>query len=288
MVDFKELEKLLKELPAEKFEAMFFPTLENLNKFVELTEYKKEQEMTINSIEDSKIKFEIMKKFFNKLKTEGLHDPMIDKLHDDASHLWKKIVNSTNPTFEKFRNNKNLEDIEKRMDLLCRSYASFYERTCKLYFKPLSRIIKNNESKTCGKAIKNIFTYEPETARVLEPFIPQIRNSINHSEYHYDYTDNVIIFEDEKKPPMGMPLTSLENACKMMIVNELCITVAHDHFKIPLWNLIINDSNDVIKYCSILQIDHDELLRNYLSRGISLFQIKWMLEQIIDKKNQII
>jgi len=70
-----------------------------------------------------------------------------------------------------------------------------------------------------------------------------------------------------------------------MVESELAISAAHVSFKIPFHKTIIEDSEITSQYCKILGIDYDEFMKEFISKGYSIFQLKLALEKIIKTKN---
>jgi len=277
--------RLLDDLSKEDYEKALFPTRSNWSDFEKLVDWLRWKRSIVNQHEDSKKKCEIMINFFSKLEADHLYDPVFeDLIGEDHFEETKKINISTEITMDNFRSGIESPDIKRKLDSICRMYAVTYERTCKLHFKPLAARILKKEVNSCGLAIQQIKAYDSATELVLDPFIPQVRNSIDHTDWYYDKQRDLVIFEDRDKPPLGFTVSEFQNLSHFAMISDVCISAARDSFKEPLWKAIIVDSKKVVKYCDILGIDHDALLEKYLLRGYSLFEVLWRLEQKLKQK----
>lgn len=273
-----KLSKLLKDNSEEEYERALFPSRENWPEFERLVQYNLSVMELVKQHEDSEKRFEIMKSMITKLKNERRYDPMFDDLKPDSHKEAKKAAN-VGPSLENFRANRGSKDIEKQIDSLCQMYAFSYEKACRAYIRPLAQFTVKNKLESCGSAIRAMIAYEAETAFVLEPFNSQIRNSIDHHDWYYDHSKKAIIFEDRGKDPIEMDVDTLRIICEFQMLSHVCMSAAINHFKVPLWKGILVESKKVVKYCDMLKIDHDALLRKYLPIGYSLVQINMLLEK---------
>lgn len=268
----------------EEFEMFMFPKKESFENFKQLIEHERNNRDLFMKYDIAKIKIQIMTNFFRRLEREKIYDIAFDKLHEDRYKLTKKIdrgnnvVNGLTQIWDKKITDSDIETI-------CHAYAQCYERFCKRYLKPLSsKIAKRNITK-CGTSIDIITKYEPETEKVIKPcMIPQIRNSINHSDYDYDQKTNLISFEDENKPVIEITPEHLKIIIHLTMENEMCFSIAEFQTKEPLLKAIIIESEKCQKMCKVLGMDFDKLMIKYLGKGVSLFEVNWKLEQFIKRK----
>ena len=276
----EKISKIIDKGTQLEFEAEMFPTQEGMIQFEELTKILQNKITLASKFHNTRKKFEIMKKFFQKLMDEKLYDPRFDKLHDNAFLTTKKIGRGRE-LFRKLAKDWESNESPELVDDLCTAYADQYERTCKRYLKPLAeKIIKKKQNK-CSICIQIISKYDENTKSVLETFVPQIRNSVDHKDYFFDEKKKVIVFEDENKPPLEISIRKLKGLIHFSMENEMCISSAEDSIKIPLWKAIIADSRKALKLCKILDVNYDNLLSYYIKRGYSIFEITWSLEQLV-------
>ena len=95
---------------------------------------------------------------------------------------------------ESTKNLSELKDKNNKIQSICELYANSYERACRLYFKPLAQAISGRKINACALCIQTIKDYYPESDFVLHPFIPQIRNSIDHVDYYKKPKENLVVF----------------------------------------------------------------------------------------------
>ena len=235
----------------------------------------------VNGIPDSKKRIEIMKKFFNKLESDKLSNFNDTEITKDEFINTKKIVQGSEIPFQNFKKYEKSVDLELSIDALCKMYAHAYERVCNLYFKPLANKITKKMINSCGACIDEIIKYDQATEFVLEPFIPQIRNSINHNNYYFDNKKNVLVFEDGKKTPINITLEQLRTACQLQIVSEVCIASAEFSLKLPTWKTSQYYFNKTEEFCRILQLHFKRLAVTCLTNGVNILQLHNVLEKMV-------
>ena len=274
----KKIDELMNE-GKEEFENAFFPSLDSTIDFELLVKEIQKKLDDFNQYESCKRDIGIVKQLFKKLKEERGFDIVYNRLHNERFYLTKKI-DQGNISFEGLSEKWDTGEtipVEK----LCNAYAYSFERFCKLYLRPIASIIQKQEVRKCGKALEFIQEFFPEIKPILKYVIPQIRNSIDHTDYYEDKRNNSIIFDDEKKLPLELSYDQFKNCIHWIVNEELIFSCAEDELKIPLYKTIVEDTKKVKKYCSILQIDFNCLLQFYLKRGKSIFELAWILEKII-------
>ena len=271
---------MLKTFSKEQFQQAMFPTLETMKIFKDLVEYNQHKIETITSYSQGQQKFNAAKNFILKLKEECNFDLVFDNLYDDQYTITQKIGSHKFPNniVEKIDSGEHIE-----YQKLCDEYGKQYERMCKRYFKPLILII-SSQKKSCGKCIEELKKFDPKLEQILKPFISHIRNSINHSDFYKDIHKNIIIFEDENKPIIEKTEEDMKLLLKQMVESELAMSAAESYVKTPFHKVIIEDSEKVLEYCKILGMDYTELLKEFVSQGYSIFQLKFALERIINEK----
>jgi len=279
----EKISKIIDKGTQFEFETEMFPTKKGMDEFEELVKFIQRGIRLLNEFPNTRKKLGIMEKFFQKLLKEKIYDPRFDKLHENAFIMTKKIGRGR----ELFRNlAKDWESNEspELVDDLCKAYADQYERTCKRYFKPLAEKITKKKQRKCGICIQIISNYDKNTKLVLGTFVPHIRNSIDHKDYFFDYEKKVIVFQDEKKPPLEISVRELKNLIHLSMENEMCISGAENSLKEPLWKAVIVDSRKALKLCKILGANYDKLLTHFIKRGFSIFELTWSLEQLVKQK----
>ena len=165
---------------------------------------------------------------------------------------------------------------------MCDMYVFSYERICRWYFKPLVKIITKKEH-SCGSSIKEIINFDQDMKFILEPFSNHIRNSIDHLNYHITH-DKIIIFEDKEKLPIQLTLDKLRIICEYQIITEVCFSTAEEYLKFPKTLKALEIYKKTIDNCTKLSLNFNDLTNKFLKEGYTLFQINWVLEQIINKK----
>ncbi len=214
-----KLSEIIEKGTREDFNKAYFPTKESLEDFKIFVE-KLVANMELSKKDPYSLeKFEIMKKFLEKMIDENLYDPPDIELYDDRYTLTKKIdqgLSAFNGFAEKWDSSKETIPI----DDLCKAYAYSYERFCKRFVKPLAKRIKGKSIRYCSTAMAAIEAYEPDTKKVFENLIPQIRNGIDHTDYFFDYQKNVIRFEDEDKKPVELTYTDLKNLIHKIVEDK--------------------------------------------------------------------
>lgn len=275
----KEFVARIKELNKEEFYEELFPKLENIDFGKNIIQYTEDRIKFLQSNEDSKKRYEISKKIFEKLNEKNSYiDQIFEKNVDDNFEETRRIEGGSKKIMEDFDNIGTIDDEEVKMEILCRMYAYEYERVCNMIFKPLAEKITGNKIKQCQNCIVEIKKFEPEMELILKYFLNKIRNSINHNGYYFDKEKNKIIFKDREEV-LELPLEELEIGCRMQIVNEVCMTTAEESLKIPFLKAAQSDMKKIQRYCDILKIDYDKLLRYTHAKGYSIFEMCWKLEQ---------
>lgn len=279
-----KISDLIDNCSREEFETFMFPKKESFENFKHLIEHERNKRDSFMKYDTTRLKVQIMTDFFKRLEKEGIYDIAFDQLHKDRYKLTKKIDRGNN-MFDGLTKIWDKKIIDSDIETICHAYAQCYERFCKRYLKPLASKIAKRSVTKCGKSIDIITKYEPETEKVIKPcMIPQIRNSINHSDYDYDRKTNLIAFEDEDKPAIEITPERLKTIIHLTMENEMCFSIAEFQAKESLLKAIIVESEKCEKLCKILGLDFDKLMIKYLGRGISLFEVNWRLEQYIKHK----
>jgi hypothetical protein len=165
--------------------------------------------------------------------------------------------------------------------VLCHAYAYQFERFCKKYLKPLASIISKIKITKCGIAIKKIVEYDKNTEDVIKTcLIPQIRNSIDHTDYYFDKQKMVIVFDDENKTPLELSIEEMKRLIHLTMENEMCFSTAEFIIKEPLLKAIVVDTEKVLQLCNSKGIDFNNLLEYFLNKGYSIFEIRRALESL--------
>lgn len=279
----EKISKLIEKGSKEEFEKAMFPTLDSMEDFKKMIEMLSSRIELLNKFPNTKKKFAIMKQFFQKLLDEELYDPKFDKLNEDQYKVTKKIGQGRD-LFRNLAKKWESKEDPKMVDDLCKAYADQYERTCKLYLKPLAHKISKKQINSCGASIQTILDYDKNTGFVLNTFIPQIRNSVDHKDYLFNFKKNVIVFEDQDKTPLEITISELKNLIHFSMENEMCINAAENSLKQSLWKAVILESDKAEKLCKILKLDYDYLMYHFIKRGKSIFQLTWAMEQMIKNR----
>jgi len=162
-------------------------------------------------------------------------------------------------------------------------YAYSYEDACKSFFKLYARIIEGKKVDSCGAYINLILDYEPEMQFILQYFMPQIRNSINHNDQYYDHENKLMVFPDREKEPIKITMDNLRTGCSMQIVNKVCLSAAEDSKRLDTGKLAQHYYEKTEEYCKILQVDFKQVLKMCLATGMNLLQVHNILERKIKR-----
>lgn len=279
----EKISNLIDNCSREEYEKAMFPKKESYEDFKRLIEYEQNTRDSFMKYDSLRLKIQIMTDFFKRLEKEKIYDIAFDKLYEDRYKITKKI-DRVNNVLDELTKIWDKKITDSHIETICHAYAQCYERFCKRYLKPLSSKIVNKNITKCGAAIDIIIKYDPKIETVIKPCMnPQIRNSINHSDYDYDRKTNLISFENNDKEFKITP-EQVKTLIHLILEREMCFSIAEFQAKEPLLKAIIVESEKCKKMCQILGIDFDKLMIKYLGKGVSLFEVNWKLEQIIKRK----
>ncbi len=275
----KEFLDKIKELNKEEWYEELFPKSNNIDLGEKIIQYVTDKINFLKTHEDAKKRYDLSKKLFEKLEKEKPYlDHIFEKHMDDGYEEMQRLEGGSKKIMNDFKNVNNINDNVERMEILCRMYAYQYERACNMFFKPIVEKITSKKIQQCYNCINVIRKYEPDMEFILKYFLNKIRNSINHNGYYFDKEKNKVIFKDNDDM-IELTLEELENGCRMQIVNQVCMSTAEESMKIQILKVGQYDMKKIQKYCNILKIDYDKLLKYSYARGYSVFEICWRLEQ---------
>jgi len=277
----KRLEKITKDLPHEEFNYEILSGAINNDEFDILIEHFENQIKLVNKHPDSKKRFQIMEEFFNKLENDNLYDSYEIIKSKNGFYDAKKVMQGSKIHAERFKKPKNLEFSDENIDSLCKIYAHAYERACRLYFKPLAEAITKKKIQACGDCINRILEYYPEINFVLEPFVPHIRNSIDHVDYYPKSDKKLIVFEDRDKPAIEITVEQLDTICMLQVASDLSISTADHARKMPLYKTCQYYFKKTEEYCKILGIDFGKITIAWVSKGRNILGLHNALEKLI-------
>ncbi len=235
----------------------------------------------VNSHPDSQKRFEIITKFLDRLESEKSFDISKANVPEHDFLETKKGVQNLVIPFENYKKFGDSNDMELAVDALCKMYAHSYEDACKSYFKLYARIITGKKIDSCGTCINIILEYEPEMQFVLQYFMSQIRNSIDHNDQYYDYENKLMVFPDREKESIKIPIEHLRTGCSMQIVNKVCLSAAEDSKRLDAGKVSLYYYEKTEEYCKILQIDFKQVLKLCLKTGMNLLRVHNVLERKI-------
>lgn len=280
----ENLEKNIKELSEGRFNFEVIAGPSANKEFDILIECVEKQIDFVNQHPDSKKRFNIMMNFLNKLDSDKLYDSYHTIEEKSGFYNAKKISQAGRVYHENAEKFENSLDIGKEIDALCKLYAYAYERACRMYFKPLAQAITKKKIDSCGSCIEKISEYYPDIEFVLQPFIPHIRNSIDHVDFYYDTTEKMIIFEDRDKPQIKMLISQLRVICTLQTVSDVCMATANFAFELPSYKTSQFYFNKTEEYCKVLNIDFDKAIVVWASTGRNLLSFYNIIEKIVKKR----
>lgn len=281
---FTKLEKYTKELTEEQYNyEVLIGSMTNEDYDV-VIEYLEKQIALVNQHPDSKKRFEIMKSFFQKLESDHFYNLYKEKTSKNGFYDAKKVTQGARTLYDNTEKLRNSVNREEEIDSLCKRYAHSYERACRLYFKPLVYAITKKNIESCGDCISKLLQYYPDLEFVLEPFVPQIRNSIDHVDFYDKPKDDMITFEDRGKTPLNLPIASLRAICTLQTASDVCISAALRAMELSEFKVVQNYYKKTEEYCRILQIDFKTIILTWVSKGRSILSLYNALEKIIHEK----
>ncbi len=248
---------------------------------------KMEEEIQlVNNHPDSKKRFEIITNFLNRLESEKSFDMTAENIPEHDFLETKKSIQNLDVPFKNFKEFGESEDVELSKDALCKMYVHNYEEACRSYFKLYARTITGKNIESCGNCISSILEYEPKMQFILQYFMPQIRNSIDHNDQYYDHDKKLMIFPDRDKIPIEIALNHLRIGCDMQIVNKVCFSAVEDSKRLEQAKLAQHYYEKTEEYCKLLQVDFKQVLKMCASTGMNLLQVHNVLERKIKKMNK--
>ena len=277
---FTKLEKITKESNEGEYNYKLLSGGVSNEEFDILIKYMENEIELVNSNPDSKKRFEITKSFFQKLENENLFH-LFKKETTDSSFLDAKKVAGGKLHSENLRRFENQPDSEEKLDAICKFYVHSYERACRLHFKPLAKVIENKKINACGECLNKIIQYYPDMEFVLRPFIPQIRNSIDHLDYYYDPKKKLVVFEDREKPPIAISIEQLRIRSTLQVASEVSMAAADHSLNMPLHKTAQHYFKKTEEYCKILQIDFHKIVVAWVSRGSNILGLHNALEKLV-------
>lgn len=281
---FEKLEKITKELPEGEYNYEILSGSISNDDFDTLIEYIENEIKLVNSNPDSKQRFEITKKFFKKLQSENLYHSFKEQISSNSLMDAKKVSfgRIITQNFYKFENQL---DNDEKIDAICKFYIFSYERACRFFFKPLANAIAKKKIDACGTCINKIIEFYPDMEFVLEPFIPQIRNSIDHLDYHYDPKKKLLFFDDREKLSLSLPVEQLRIRCSIQIASEVSMNAAYRELDLPQTKVVQQYFKNIEKYCKIVGIDFHNTVITWVSTGRNLLRLHNALEKMIKDQN---
>jgi len=243
---------------------------------------KMEEEIQIvQNHPDSKKRFEIITNFLGRLENEKSFDMLVENMPEHDFLETKKSIQNLDSPFKNFKKHGESKDIELAKEALCKMYAHNYEDVCKSYLKLFARIITGKKIDSCGNCINIILKFEPEMQFILQYFIPQIRNSIDHNDQYFDHENKLMIFPDRDKIPIELTIEHLRIGCDMQIVNKVCFSAAEDVKRVEHAKVAQYYYEKTQEYCKILNLDFKQMVKMCASSGINLLQVHNVLEKKI-------
>lgn len=233
---------------------------------------------------DSKKRFEITQRFFKKLQSDNLYDSFKKQTRETSLYDAKKISSPGKIYLKNLQKYESQPDSDEKIDAICKAYVYCYERTCRYFFKPLASVISNKKINACATCINKIIEYYPEMEFVFEPFIPQIRNSIDHVDCYYNPKQKLLFFEDRDKPILSLPIEQLRIRCSLLIATEVSMTAAHRELDLPLTKFVQNIFKKTEEYCKTLGMDFHPTVIAWVSTGRNILRLHNALEKMISDK----
>ncbi len=284
---FEKLEKITKESSEGEYNYQVIGGGISNEDYDILIEYIENEIKLVKSNQDSNKRFEIMKRFFKKLQSDNLYDSFKKQTRDNDLYNAKKVSPSGKILMQNLRKYEEQPDSDEKIDTICKFYAHSYERACRFFFKPLAGVIAKKKIDACGTCIIKIIEYYPEMEFVLEPFIPQIRNSIDHLDYYYDTKKNLLFFEDRDKPALSLPVEQLRIRCSLQTATEVSMNAADRELNLPLIKEVQHIFKKTEEYCKIIGIDFHNTVITWVSTGRNILRLHNALEKMIENEKSL-
>lgn len=281
---FEKLEKITRESSEGEYNYEIIGGGVSNEDYDTLIEYIENEITFVKSNHDSNKRFEIAQRFFKKLQSENLYNSFKEQITVNSLFDAKKVGISGRLIVENLRKYEDQTDSDEKIDAICKFYVHAYERACRLFFKPLASVIANKKIDACGTCIKKIIEYYPEMEFVLEPFIPQIRNSIDHLDYYYDPKKKLLFFDDRDKPPLSLPVEQLRIRTSIQAASEVAMTAAHRELDLPTIKFVQHIFKKTEEYCKIMGIDFHKTVIDWVSTGRNILSLHNALEKMIEDK----
>ena len=278
---FEKLKKIIKESSEVEYRNQVIGGGVSNEDYDILIEYIENEIKFVKSNHDSNKRFEITQRFFKKLQSDNLYDSFKKQIAVNSFFDAKKVGSSNRVVLENLRKYEEPPDSDKKIDAICKYYAYAYERACRLFFKPLASTIAKKKIDACGTCIIKIIEYFPEMEFVLESFIPQIRNSIDHLDYYYDLKQKLVFFDDRDKQPLSLPVKQLRILTSIQVVSELSMTAAHRELDLPLIKFTQQIFKKTQEYCKIVGIDFHTTVIKWVSEGRNILRLHNALKKMI-------
>ena len=281
---FEKLEKITKESSEGEYNYQVIGGGISNEDYDILIEYIENEIKFVKSNHDSNKRFEITKQFFKKLQSDNLYDSFKEQTRDSSLFDTKKVSPSGKIIMQNLRKYENQPDNDEKIDAICKFYTHSYERICRLFLKPLANAISKKKIETCGTCIIKIMEYYPDMEFVLEPFIPQIRNSIGHLDYYYDPKKKLLFFEDRDKPILSLPVEQLRIRCSLQMASEVSMSAADRELNLPIIKEVQSIFKKTEEYCKIVGIDFHNTVVTWVSTGRNILRLHNALEKMIENE----
>lgn len=277
---FSKIEKITKASTEEEYNYQLLGGGVSTEEYDILIKYMENEIELVNSNPDSKKRFEILTSFFQKLNEDNLFH--LFKSETTATSLFdaKKVAGGKFNS-ENLRKVENQPDSEEKLDVICKFYVHSFERACRLFFKPLAKVITNRKIEACGECINQIAEYYPDMEFVLDPFNSHVRNSIDHLDFYYDEKKKLVIFEDRKKTPIEISIEQLRIQCSLAVAGEVCMSAADHALNMPKYKTAQHYFKKTEEYCKILQIDFHKIVVKWVSTGRNVLSLHNALEKLV-------
>lgn len=279
---FEKLEKITKESTIGEYNYQVIGGGVSIEDYDVLIEYIENEIKFVKNHPDSRKRFDIAQGFFKKLQSEKMYDSFKELIGASSLFDAKKVSSSGKLLLENLRKFENQPDSDEKIDSICKFYVHSYERACRLFFKPLAKVIAKKNIDACGTCINKIIEYYPEMEFVLEPFIPQIRNSIDHLDYYYDPKQKLLFFEDRDKPALALPIEQLKIRCTLQSASEVSMTAAHRKLDLSKIKFVQQVFKETEEYCKIVGINFHNTVVTWVDSGRNILRLHNALEKMIE------
>lgn len=155
-------------------------------------------------------------------------------------------------------------------------YRVNFENIFKEFLRPMAELIENRSIKSNGDALATLTGYRQGKFKDLfRILIPQIRNSVDHSDFLIDDKKREVVFRDRKKPPLVLGEDVFRGIFMESFMLKLSISTAAFELEGPLLDDVIQQLERVGTF-----VEKNKLRLVPKEGGPSIYEIGKELEKL--------